>query len=376
MSEELFRSENIAVRRVGARGGVAIVTFGSYTNEPSLDRPGFGEEFLRRAGIDAIHVINRHNRWYQHPEREAALATVAAAVARHHDRAITYGSSMGGYAAFRYARDCAADTAIALSPQFTCDPRIVPWEVRWQADVVRTRFIEPSFRAAAQQYVCYDPRVVADARHADLIAAVGTTTRILVPFGGHPVGALLAETGVLQAMIRGIVAGDFDPRLVRTQVRRERHASQHQFFVLARQCTARRPEVAVRLLERAAAIEPESHILSARATLLDRLGRGDEAAPLHRAAICRTPTNALAWMGYAGHLERMGDAAGAARALRAAAPRQLGSMLLRVRVQQVHLWLRGHRMGWLDGLFGRLVAWVEQSRWQAPILRRLGARLR
>lgn len=376
MNEELFRSENIAVRRIGDRGGTAIVTFGSYTNEPTLDRPGFGEEFLQRAKLDAIHVINRHNRWYQHAERDEALATVAAVVRGGYDRAITYGSSMGGYAALRYAVPCGADTAIALSPQFSVDPGIVPWESRWQPDVVKTLFAETPYEAATQQYVFYDPRVALDDRHVGMIAEAGKTIRIPVPYGGHPVGALLAETGVLQATIRGIVAGDFDPRAVRLQVRRERYGSQHQYFVLARHCTPRHPEVAVRLLERAAAIEPESHIVSAQATLLDRLGRLAEAGPLHRAAIRRTPTNSLAWMGYAGHLEKIGDTAGAARALRSAVPGQVGSMLLRVRVLQIHLWLRRHRLGWLDRVFERIVTWVEGSRWQAAILRGIGSRLR
>ncbi len=375
MREELFRSEAIAVRRVGNRGGTVIVTFGSYTNDPSLDRPGFAEEFLARAGIDAIHVINRHNRWYQHPERNTALAAVAAAV-RAYDRAITYGSSMGGYAALRYAGACGADTAVTLSPQFSVDPRVVPWEIRWQPDVARTTFAEPDYVPADRQYVFYDPRVPLDDRHVALIAAHGTADLIPVPYGGHPVGALLVETGALQAAIRGIVAGDFDPRDVRRQVRRERSASQHQYFVLARHCTPRHPGFALRLLERAEEIEPESHILSARAILLDRLDRFDEARPVHEAAIARTPDNSLAWMGYASHLEAVGDGAGAARALRRAAPGQIGSMLLRVRVLQLRLWFRRHRLRWLDRLVVRLAARIERSPHRALILRRLGAGLR
>ena len=375
MHQEIFRSENIAVRRIGARGGTAIVTFGSYTNEATLDRPGFGEDFFRREQLDTIHVINRRNRWYQHPERDEALRAIAAAV-RDYDRAITYGSSMGGYAALRYAVPCGADTAIAISPQFTADPRVVPWEIRWQPDVARTRFAEPPYIAPAQQYVFYDPRVTPDDRHAELIAAAGRTIRIPIPYGGHPAGAILAETGVLQATVRGIVAGDFDPHAVRMQLRRERHASQHRYFVLASRCTPRHPEVAARLLERAAQIEPESHIVSARAVLLDRLGRPEEAAPLHRAAIRRTPSNALAWIGYAAHLEQVGRPAVAARALRSAAPRHVGSMLLRVRVLQVRLWLRRHHLTWLDRWFARLAARTARSRWRAVILRWVGAGLR
>ncbi|OWK31686.1 hypothetical protein [Sphingomonas mucosissima] len=371
MHQALFRSDNLLVRRSGARGGAVIITFGSYVTEPTLKRPGFAEEFLRRIGIDAIHVINRRNRWYQHPERAAALAAVAAA-ARGYDRTITYGSSMGGYAALRYAVACGADTAIALSPQFSADPQVVPWETRWQADVARTRFAELPFVGAEQQYVFYDPRVAPDARHAAMIAEVGGAMCIPVPYGGHPVGPLLVETGALQHAIRAIVAGTFDPVSVRQHIRRERHRSQHQHFALARHCAARHPETALRLLERAAEIEPESHILSARAVLLDTLGRSHEAAPLHLAALRRTPGNTHARISFAMHQEIMGDPAGAARSLREAATGRSGSMLLLVRVRQVRLWLRRHRLRVIDHWLERAIARSAGSRFHASIVRRIG----
>ncbi|MCD2316284.1 hypothetical protein LQ954_08995 [Sphingomonas sp. IC-11] len=375
MDQTLFRSDNLLVRRAGMRGGTVIVTFGSYTTEPILDRPGFAEEFLRTAQIDAIHVINRRNRWYQHPERPAALAAIAA-VTGDYDRVITYGSSMGGYAALRYALPCGADTAIALSPQFSADPRIVPWETRWQADVARTRFDEPAYHGAAHEYVLYDPRVRLDQRHAEMIAGADGATCIPIPFGGHPVGPLLVETGALQQAIRSIVAGDFDPASVRARIRRERRRSQHQHFVLARHCAARRPQTALRLLERAAEIEPESHILSAQAALLDDLGRFTEAAPLHHAAVTRTPGNAHAWAGLARHRELLGNTAAAADTLRMAAQRQSGSMLLFVRARQVRLWLRRHRLGALDRWAGRAIARSTGSRLHACLLRTIGRCLR
>ncbi|QNE33034.1 hypothetical protein F1C10_14650 [Sphingomonas sp. NBWT7] len=373
MQQELFRSPNLVVRRVGSRGGTLIITFGSLTDDPSPDRAGFGEDFLRRARIDAVHVINRSNRWYQYPDMADALAHVAA-TARLYDRAITYGSSMGGYAALRFAAGCGADTAVALSPQISVDPRVVPWERRWQPDVARTRFAEAPLVPAARQYVFYDPRVAGDARHASSIAAAGATTLVPVVGGGHPVGALLVETGALQAALRQIIAGTFDPAAMLRQVRHARRASQHHHFVLAKRCAARHPERSIRLLARATAIEPESHILSLQATLLDRLGRADDAAPLHRAAIRRTPSNAHAWMGYAAHLEAVGDPTTAGRALRSAAAHPHGATLLDVRLAQVRLWLRRHHLRWLDRAADRIVGRIRRST-HAPRLGRYLARL-
>ena len=95
LTGELFRSENPLVRHRPAGGTVRVATFGSYTNSPGLNREGFGETYLAGRRIDAIHVVNRDNRWYQYPETADALATVAKATAAY-DRTLTYGSSMGG----------------------------------------------------------------------------------------------------------------------------------------------------------------------------------------------------------------------------------------------------------------------------------------
>lgn len=371
MREELFRSKDLAVRRVGSKGGTLVVTFQSFTNEPDLDRPGFGEHFLLTEGVDAVHVINRLNRWYQHPETDEMLAVVAT-IAAGYDRVLTYGSSMGGYAALRFAGAVGADVAVALSPQFSVDPRIVPWERRWQPDVAQISFDERPFAPAARQYVFYDPRDIPDNRHVELIAAAGPVVEIALPHAGHPVGALLAETGALPWALRAIIANAFDPREVRTRLRAGRRRSQHLYYTLALRAAPRRPELAIRLLRLAAKIAPESHILSAMASQMDRIGRPENAVRLHRQAVRRAPSNAFAWMAYAAHLEQNGDAAGAADALKAASPGQSSSPLLLLRIQQFRMFLRRSRMGMLDRWFERLVIKVQRSPNEAAIMRRLG----
>lgn len=371
MRQELFRSKDLAVRRVGTAGGTIVVTFDSFTNVPDLDRASFGEHFLAREGIDAVHVVNRLNRWYQHEEMAEVLAIVAAAT-RGYDRVFTYGSSMGGYAALRFARMLGADAAIALSPQFSVDPRVVPWESRWQPDIAQIRFDELPFAPAARQYVFFDPRDAADNRHAAMIAAAGPTVAVTLPNAGHPVGALLAETGALQWGLRAIIADTFDERGLRQQVRAGRRKSQHFYYTLAHSVGARRPRLAIKLLRQAIAIQPESHIVSAMASQMDILGREEQAGRLHQQAVRLAPSNAYAWMAYAKHLERTGDVQGAANALRAATPGQSSSPLLLLRIQQARTYLRSRRMMRLDRLFERLIRWMHTSGSEAAIMRRLG----
>jgi tetratricopeptide (TPR) repeat protein len=371
---QLFRSEDLLVRyqqaREDRRSDACFVTFGSYTYDHRLERQGFGEDFLRDEGLDAIHVVTRDNRWYQYAELDAALAAVADE-AQAYSRIFTYGSSMGGYAALRFAHRLGARAAIAISPQFSLDPRVVPFERRWQADAAKIRFREAAFVAPPRQVIFYDPRFPPDAAHAGLFAAAGPAEPVGIPYAGHPVGPILAETGLLQEAIRGIVAENFDPLAIQRAVRERRRGSQHYFFMLARHARNRPLATRIALLRRAAAIAPESHILSELAVMLDQAGAHEEAGPLHCEAIRIVPSNARARINHALHLEAVGRLPEAATVLREAIAGHAGSVRRLMRLLQLRMRLRQWRLHRLDMLVGRL-AEAEAS----PRLTRLGRWLR
>ena len=67
--------------------------------------------------------------------------TAARAAVPEGARVMTYGSSMGGYAALRFARALRADAILALSPQYSIDPAVVPWEDRWRQDGARIAWL-------------------------------------------------------------------------------------------------------------------------------------------------------------------------------------------------------------------------------------------
>lgn len=318
----LFESADLRVRLVAGRSRLCVVSFDSYVNVPTLDRPGFGEAFLAGCGIDAIHVQTRDNRWYHHAELDAALAAVAEAGARY-ERVVTYGSSMGGYAALRFATAAGAQAALAISPQYSIDPRVAPFETRWPAEAARLAFgTHPA--PAGEGVVVYDPVDRRDRRHAELYAAANPRLILLtVPYAGHPATALLAETGQLQAMIRHVAEGRFDAARSRAALRVARRGSQHYLFTLALAARDRHAGVAIALLRRAAAIAREPHILSILARELDRGGEHPEAGRLHAEA--QAPGNAYAALGYARHLATVGDHRAAQAVLRGAAADAAGT---------------------------------------------------
>lgn len=341
----LFDSPALRVRMAAAGGRLCVVSFDSYGDARTLDRAGFGEAFFAREGIDAIHVVTRDNRWYHHPELDAALAAIAAAGAGY-QRVVTYGSSMGGYAALRFAEAAGAQAALAISPQFSIDPRVAPFETRWPAEAARIAYrAHPA--PAGEGILVYDPVDRRDRRHAELYAAANPRLILLpVPYAGHPAATLLAETGQLQAMIRQVAEGSFDPAGARAALRAGRHGSRHYLFTLAMAARGRHGTVAIALLRRAVATAREPHILSILARELDRRGEHEEAGALHREA--QAPGNGYAALGYARHLATIGDFDAAQAVLRRAADGTAGTPRRMVRAMR---WkLRFERVG-LGGLW-------------------------
>lgn len=346
----LFDSTQLRVRLVPRGGRLCVVSFGSYANLPTLDRAGFGEAFLARCGIDAVHVLTRDNRWYHHAELDAALAAVATATIGY-ERVVTYGSSMGGYAALHFAAASGAQAALAISPQYSIDPRIAPDETRWPAEAARIAYgTHPP--PSGEGVLVYDPVDRLDRRHAERYAAANPRLVLLpVPYAGHPAATLLAETGELQAMIRDVAAGSFDAADARDSLRAARGRSPHYLFTLAMAARARHPDVAISLLRRAASAARESHILSILARELDLRGEHDEAGALHREA--QSPDNGYAALGYARHLATIGDHREAQAVLRnalrgkAGTPRRmLRGMRWKLRLERLGFELTGLRGLW------------------------------
>lgn len=311
----LFASAELRVRHLAVAGGdraVLFVTFDSYTDRIGLDRPGFGEQYFAPRGIDAVHVVSRANDWYQYAELPAALAAIAT-VAGGYGQVVAYGSSMGGYAALAFGGRCGADAAIALSPQFSLDPRVVPFERRWLADARRIRFRRAPVAPIARQYVLYDPRDPADQRHFGLIAARSPTIGVAIPYSGHPVGSYLAETGSFDILFAGVRDGTLDGVAFARELRARRRLSAHYLYTLALRTPAWRPRTRLALARLAVAARSDDPTYeSYLGLLLDRAGRRAEALAAHLGAVGRVSASFHTFHNLLLHYELHGDAAGIA----------------------------------------------------------------
>ena len=324
LSDILFRSDALEARRVIAGDApMRVVTFDSYHDAPGFDRPGFGELYLAAEGLGAIHLMSYDNDWFQHAETMSVLSSIRMTT-RGAERLLAYGSSMGGYAAIRFADAIGADRVLALSPQYSVDPRKVRFERRWMQDQRRIRFrraLDGPIRSAARIVVAYDPEISADRAHVERIAADVRIERLPLPFAGHPVGAFLAETGLIKPLVEQVLAGTLDAAAL---AREAAARAQSSPTWLGERSAAEAPgAAAIALAERAVALAPRNPaILSRLGQRLAEAGAAERAVAVHAQAAALDPAPGYAWhLGRA--LSATGDLAGAlavAEGLQASAP--------------------------------------------------------
>lgn len=289
---ELYRSDTLVVRQVIASTTQNwVITFDHHSIGDGFDRFGFGEEFLRANGISAIHVLGRGNDWYQYDDIFDAMAIVRTATANA-TRRITYGSSMGGYAAIRLADAVAADGVLALSPQWSINPARSRWENRWPQDSQRIRWIDAidgRLQCRARPVLVYDPHVALDRQHVTRISAETPSMLVPVPYSGHPASTFLGEVSLLRPFLEAVLQDHFDPKAMTDAIRERRSTSSVYLGALAERQPKTRPRTALTLARAAHAARPDSTLgMLSLARILARTGHHSDAVTLHREIAVRT----------------------------------------------------------------------------------------
>jgi hypothetical protein len=330
VTEILYRSPALEVRRVAAGDGRRqVVTFDSYHQPPGVDRPGFGEAFFRTEAITAIHVMTHGNDWFQYSEITHVLRIIREACAAA-ERLLCYGSSMGGYAALRFAGAVGAHAALALSPQYSLDPRKVPFEARWAQERRRIRFLDQldgAILPAPSMILAYDSALEADRCHAELLANEADMVRLPLPHAGHPVGAFLNDIKLLRPLVLATLEGSFDPHRFLRAAHARRTRSAHWLANLAERQPPWRSACGVALAHRAMKLGPDHPSLhDAYARRLAAAHLYAEAIDAHERAIAIEPIADYQW-GLTKTLYEAGNMAGAldvAERLQRIAPRSAG----------------------------------------------------
>lgn len=202
---------------------VLVVTFGSLDTQIAAGVRGFGEEFLLKNGVSAIHILPRKKNWYQTAELNKVIELVVYEASRFAG-IVTYGSSMGAYAALLCSNRIGARTVLAISPQFSIDAGKVPFEKRWRRFASQIDFVDDDVNAGiapnARSLIFYDS-IGPDAQQVRWIAAP-RLERHPLPFSGHGTPGYLRDIGLLSSVTMAAITDNFDTRSFRAQVRSRR----------------------------------------------------------------------------------------------------------------------------------------------------------
>jgi len=209
----LFSGKDLALVRCGVVANANLcVTFSAYDpiKRDANYTTGFAESFLAGRDIPALHFVAKSNHWWHTLEMPTCLE-IAAPLAARAKRRVGYGSSMGAFGCLRFG-DCLGLNAIAaFAPQYSVNPKKVPWEGRWKdaRSQIQDFSGELCAKTCKEIFVFFDP-VSIDAVHTKLIAAEMSIKHLAVPDCGHFVLKHLNGHGVLGDMIQGIISGEID----------------------------------------------------------------------------------------------------------------------------------------------------------------------
>ncbi|MEO9842553.1 MAG: hypothetical protein ABJF60_03035 [Roseobacter sp.] len=220
----LYNSQQLSARFVDADSDIVVVSFPDRVHPTDLLGKGWGEDFFNYRELSAVYINIAATNWFQISDFFDAMATIRAAIGSG-SRVVTYGSSMGGYAALLAAKALNADRCLALAPQFDISQTVVPFETRFQEHAHRIGPFMHILKAQASQrcayFVAYDPTHRIDAKHVVLLERHFNLKRVLCHGAGHGVLSHWIETKAL-AELSCFLTGELDVSDFRKAIRARR----------------------------------------------------------------------------------------------------------------------------------------------------------
>ncbi len=177
-----------------------------------------GSKMFKEQGFAQLAITSRTNDWFINPDT-SAIESVLQALAPHYQTVQMLGYSMGGYGAFRFAAAANASNIVAVSPQFSIHPDVIPFDKRFRSDAGGFDLDVGDLTAVAhpdlQGIILADPFRPLDLVNAQMIQEVFPRVKLArLGFGGHPATGLLARSGKAGVVQRAALQSPPDPASV------------------------------------------------------------------------------------------------------------------------------------------------------------------
>jgi hypothetical protein len=204
--------ENEDIKAIFHRGSsdFLVVTFGDLLS-PANGKSFFADSVMQKKDLNCLGFMSKHPNWYPEQSMQLAISSIASVLLKF-PKVITYGGSMGGYAAIKYSALLNASAVLALCPQWTIDPT----ECDGMNPGYRSFFKESMKGMGIKQkdisgkvFLFYDPGHKEDAYHGSRIRTIYKNC-CYIPMRSieHHVTRVLAGSENLNLLIRSALIDD------------------------------------------------------------------------------------------------------------------------------------------------------------------------
>jgi tetratricopeptide (TPR) repeat protein len=228
--------------------------------------------------LPVVIIGARHRSWY--PRHQTLLCLQAVQTALAGAPVVTFGESMGGYAAIKYAAALRAHHVVAIAPQYSIDPTVImsrsdPFTINFRPEL-NSQMEIASLDARCPVDIVFDPRQANDYAHVDLIRRRINCRVTHAHFGGHALEGIVVGYASLLDVVSNFMNGEINAVVGR--IRSNKRLSVGFHLTLYQAVRDQKPSYARWVLNKAASLQPlSSSDRVARSQVLFRLGRADAA---------------------------------------------------------------------------------------------------
>ncbi len=227
----LFKNDQLRVVHQPGDSDWLLITF----NPRGVIRQetGFwGQEVAAKLRLNTLSFVTTNDNWYPTADMLAAVAAAQPVLDQFGEK-VTYGASMGGYAALKHGPLVGATTAISFNPQASINPADLA-----NGDTRYARYFRPALHAGmcigpgeapANSLMLYDPFFPLDVWQADMIVAANPwVKRIACHLLGHRTVIPFAGTAIVEQLFTLCRQGDQAAVQRFAMQQRKRHWSRAQ----------------------------------------------------------------------------------------------------------------------------------------------------
>ncbi|MEN0580491.1 hypothetical protein AAIG39_15990 [Phytobacter palmae] len=281
--EVIYEDQNIIVLHKKGNSDFILCTFGDMVTLAQGDKI-YAEKAIYKMDCAAIGFMAKNANWFPQDSVIKAIKRIEDIISNNKS-IISYGGSMGGYAAIKYSKLLGASRTIACCPQWSIDPKecsgVKNGYERYFTDSLSDMGIK-SEDVSGDVFILYDPHHGIDSYHFNNIKSKSEkVVGVHVPFVGHDVTTVMAGTENLRGMIES--AKSLDVNNFVKIIRNARKNNSRRYEYVLKKSAVRHPYISAKiiLLGKKRTLN-ELNVLNKAISILVRSGKLERALEIAR----------------------------------------------------------------------------------------------